>query len=542
MTTPSGPDRKLDTRRSHVSPAYRLRCFVSLVLGLRRHDFRCAAKFIAVEYGHLPFVSRYWQFLKWSLRHMWGVIPDTMPMLRVAPRVSRTPFWLEADNPLENHPWRDDPDARLPESVHTVVIGAGFTGASAAYHWSKRADADRQLVVLEMNEAASAASGRNQGTIVMGRYFTMVRDTVEPHLAKVRSDLTESARRRLAEQFADVYCKAAYRNADLIEQTVRDEGFDVDYARNGWVQERRADQQEALDESVREAARTGNDDWISIDPERVYQESGMRVEAPAGFSQRAGTWHPAKWVWSLLNVALESDNVSLFTRTKVEAVDRQSGDYVVRTSRGTIHAKHVLYAVESFLPKMDARFHNIIEPHQEQLPCGNGAPEKMPCDNSITGKFFFGGRRGDTLFVGSDSTRVPDRLAGCNKPCRFLTKFALSEYKRVYGLFPWRLTHEWSGTVGYTPDEYPLIGRLDDRGKYMIGGMAGSGSGVAFNAARCIVNRILGETSEPDDYPEAYFSPQRLLDPTTHQWPDIGDEPTGELVPGKSLTDGEATL
>ena len=58
----------------------------------------------------------------------------------------------------------------------------------------------------------------------------------------------------------------------------------------------------------------------------------------------------------------------------------------------------------------------------------------------------------------------------------------------------------------------------------MIGGMAGSGSGVAFNAARCIVNRILGITGESDDYPEAYFAPSRLLDPANHDWPEIEEE------------------
>ena len=58
----------------------------------------------------------------------------------------------------------------------------------------------------------------------------------------------------------------------------------------------------------------------------------------------------------------------------------------------------------------------------------------------------------------------------------------------------------------------------------MIGGMAGSGSGVAFNAARCVVNRILGLTDQPDDYPPQYFAPSRLLDPDKHNWPDLDDQ------------------
>lgn len=499
----------------------RLRCAAGLLLGLRRHDLRAARTFVRIQYAGQPLPVRWARFLGWSLRQAWVTIPSAMPGLTLPRRVARTPFWLDAANPLHNHPWAQDPNAALPTEADTVVIGAGFTGASAAYHWAKRAPVDRRLVVLEMGEAASGASGRNQGTIVMGRYFAMVRDTVRPHLDRVRRDLEPAQRQRLAERFADVYCRAAYRNADLIEETVRTEGFDVDYARNGWVQERRADQQRDLAESAAAGQRFGHTDWTAIDPERVRQVSGMRVDQPAGFSRKAGTWHPAKWVWSLLGSALRAGNVAFYSRTKVLSVDDDADGYLVRTDRGVIRARHVLYGVESYLPKIDRRFHDIIEPHQEQLASGRGAPDAMPSDNSITGRFFFGARRGDVLLVGSDSTRVPDRLAGCSRPSRFLTRFALSEYKRLYGHFRFRLTHEWSGTVGYTPDEYPLIGRLDERGKYIIGGMAGSGSGVAFNAARCIVNRILGRTDEPDDYPEAYFAPSRLLDPQSHPWPTI---------------------
>ena len=81
------------------------------------------------------------------------------------------------------------------------------------------------------------------------------------------------------------------------------------------------------------------------------------------------------------------------------------------------------------------------------------------------------------------------------------------------------MTNEWSGTVGYTPDQYPIVGSLDGRGRYIVAGMCGSGSGVSFNGGRCIVNRILGLDDEPDDYPAAYFAPSRLLDTAHHPWP-----------------------
>ncbi|MDA1055280.1 MAG: hypothetical protein O3C40_33080, partial [Planctomycetota bacterium] len=67
----------------------------------------------------------------------------------------------------------------------------------------------------------------------------------------------------------------------------------------------------------------------------------------------------------------------------------------------------------------------------------------------------------------------------------------------------------------------PIVGLMDGHRQYIIGGMAGSGTGVSFNAGRCIVNRILGLTDEADDYPPEYFAPTRLLDPQHHTWPKL---------------------
>ena len=88
------------------------------------------------------------------------------------------------------------------------------------------------------------------------------------------------------------------------------------------------------------------------------------------------------------------------------------------------------------------------------------------------------------------------------------------------------MTNEWSGTVGYTPDQYPIVGTIDKKRQYIIAGMCGSGSGVSFNASRCIVNRILELTDESDDYPAEYFGPSRILDPANHVWPAV-QETTG---------------
>ncbi len=519
----SGPIPNQVSKPTVASFGMRLRVFLRLLCGLRKHDFRAAATWINTMYPGVSPVGRLIKFLRWSLWQMWCEIPDALCTAKFAPIVSRTPIWLAAGNPLENHPWGSRPDAALPKRVHIVVIGAGFTGGALAYHWSRRAasNPDLTMTVLDMGEAASGSSGRNEGLVVMGRYCHMVEQTVLRHLPAVRPNLSEPDRQQLARQFAVAYCKAAYRNGDLIEEAIRREGFDCDYARHGWVQARDADQQAALAESVRTALDTGLTDWTSIPPDEVKLRSGMAVTHNAGYSIAAASFHPAKWVWSLLNSSLRSEKIEFYSRTKVLKVELVGEDYHVHTTRGLIKAHTVVNATESYTPLLHRQFHDRILPTQTQAASGDGGPAAMPPHIGISGTRGFFGKHGDKVMVGSDATRVPDHEAGRIQPSRFITKFLLGEMRRYFGDSRYHITHEWSGTVSYTPDEYPIVGVMDGHRQYIIAGMAGSGTGVAFNAARCVVNRILELIDEPDDYPPEYFAPTRLLDPEHHTWPKL---------------------
>ena len=513
-------DSSRSDRPSPPNVLSRIVVAVSLLTGLRTHDFRAARSFRARMHPHDGLTKRVVNFIGWTLGQMFGAIPDALTTASMSRPVSRTSIWLAAENPLLNHPWATDLDSRLPDEAEIVAIGAGFTGSACAYHWSKQRGGT--MAVLEMNEAASGASGRNEGLVVMGRYFAYVKDTVLKHFNRTRTDLTPAQRDKLASKFASAYVRSASKNGDLIEKTVKEEGFDCDYVREGWVQAQFDDDQPGLQESVRLGLEAGFEDWTTIEPEEVLRFGGMRVGRTAGFSKRTGSWHPAKWVWSLLTTALRADNVALFTRTKVTRVTDEGEHYAVHTNRGTVRARYVINATESYSALLHPQLRNILHPLQTQAAFADGGPESMKADVALQAGFGFFGRVSNGVIFGSDATYVPYRQAGRNQPSRFITKFLIGEMHRYFGRSQVNVTREWSCTAGSTDDEFPVVGLLDGKRQYIIGGMCGSGSAVHFNGARHVVKQILG-LDGPDDYPTEFFSPTRLLDPQNHTWPSIDD-------------------
>lgn len=70
-----------------------------------------------------------------------------------------TPFWRTEPSTLDNH--RSTPN--LPDHTDIVVIGAGYAGASTAYHLLEQCDSSSQpsIVILEARQVCSGATGRN---------------------------------------------------------------------------------------------------------------------------------------------------------------------------------------------------------------------------------------------------------------------------------------------------------------------------------------------------------------------------------------------
>ncbi len=125
-----------------------------------------------------------------------------------------------------------------------------------------------------MGDPADGASGQNAGTVVMGSYYCMVHRSVLTLLRDVKTELTEEPRDRLAPAVAATYRRAAYRNAEMIAETIIREGFHCDYHRNRWIQIRTAGELQVLDASVHLAKTKGLTTGLGILQTRCSKHAG----------------------------------------------------------------------------------------------------------------------------------------------------------------------------------------------------------------------------------------------------------------------------
>src|SRR6201997_4574662 len=104
----------------------------------------------------------------------------------------------------------------LPEVVDVAVIGAGFTGLSAARTLAKRG---AKVAVLESETIGWGASSRNGGMVLTGLKLG------------VNKLISMYGRERTERLYA-----ASLAPIDCVEQTVREEAIDCDFARCGHLE------------------------------------------------------------------------------------------------------------------------------------------------------------------------------------------------------------------------------------------------------------------------------------------------------------------
>jgi len=426
------------------------------------------------------------------------------------------PYWFRGPHALANYQSRPE----LPSSCDTVIIGAGLTGASAAYHLAESSNERGYVIVLDQGDPAGEASGRNGGNFELipensvGVYEGLARERLA-FLRRRYAGLPIEVVQAESERQASLVLGLSLRNRDLLKQIILRERIDCDFTPRGWLHLASTDEEEqGICEEVMLAAQHGQriELWSR---RKIRQELGFDNEFLGRFIPGDGTYHPFKYVCGLLRAALRP-GVELYTRTSVRTVSSETGErHAVLTDRGTIMARCVIVATNAFTSRLFPEL-KAIRPYQSQVQVTELAPDRargrvVTCEH---GPAFFNQPRDAArggyapLLMGGGADR-PMRSPSSRRRSPRVHDELLALRDRYYPELQGRPPScEWIGPMAFTPDQLPAIGFLRP-GIVMAVGY--NGYGGSYTTAAGLAAAHMAVTGQaPDWVPEDVFSPRRL--------------------------------
>ena len=432
--------------------------------------------------------------------------------------ISDQPFWFRAGHPLANY----QSAPTLPETVDVLIIGAGLTGASAAYHLGPAVyDRSLHVAIIDRADPSTEASGRNGGTFELipensvGLYTGLARERLR-FLLRVYPSLPVEVLRAESERQASVVLGMALRNRDRLQQIIHDESIDCDFCPRGWIYLAHSESEEqGLCEEVMLGAQHGQ--RIELWPrQKIFEEFNLRTDFVGRFVPGDGTYHPFKYVCGVISAALKS-GVELYTRVRVKRIRSVSPDrHYVTTDRGRIVARRVIVATNAFtrelLPEMRS-----ISPRQSQIMLTEHALDRARGRTITTeqGPAFFNQPRAEArngrapLLFGGGNDRPMKNPASRRRSLaihNLLLRLRDRHYPELCGQPP---TSEWVGPMAFTPDGLPAVGFVRP-GVILAAGFNGYGGSYTTAAGQASAEMALADEC-PNWTPQDVFSPHRFL-------------------------------
>ncbi len=353
------------------------------------------------------------------------------------------------------------------------VIGAGYTGLSAALHL---AEAGRKVVLLDAQRVGFGASGRNGGQLGSGQ--RMEQDGLEKLLGREDAaklwDLAEEAKdlvKSLIERHKiDCHLKPGILHACFSKGELASE-----HAYAELLQKRYGyDQITALD----------REEFAAICPSPAYIGGTLDMGA--------GHLHPLAYALGLTRAAMAA-GVQIHERTEVHDI-RPGPRVVVRANHGQVEADHVILACNGYLGGLERKVAARVMPINNFIaatkPLGAEAARVLTRDVAVA----------DTKFVINYFRLSHDKRllfgGGESYGYRFPADIAATVRKPMAQIYPHlrdvQIDYTWGGTLGITMKRMPYLARLGAN-ILTASGYSGHGVGTATHAGWLMAQAIAGQ-------------------------------------------------
>lgn len=212
-------------------------------------------------------------------------------------------------------------------SADVVVVGAGYTGLSAALHL---AEAGVRVVVLESGGVGFGASGRNVGLVNAGMWLN-----------------PDAVAERLGPDYGERILALLGGGPDVVFGLIEKFGMDCEPVRTGTLH-LAVGKTGAADIASRHAAWTKRGAPVELlDAEQTARKVGSSRYAAALLDRRAGTIQPLGYVRGLARAALDA-GATICVNSAAIGAERGDGRWVVRTASGSVTADWVIVATNAY--------------------------------------------------------------------------------------------------------------------------------------------------------------------------------------------------
>ena len=372
----------------------------------------------------------------------------------------------------------------LPETVDVVVIGAGFTGLSAARTLARRG---AKVAVLESETIGWGASSRNGGMVLTGMKLG-----VNKLISTYGRELT---RRMYAASLATIDC---------VEQIVREEGIDCDFSRCGHLEV--ACKQSHFNGYTRQAEVIEvefNHKLRVVQRHELSNEIGSSIYYGGMVDEVSAGCNPARYVAGLASAAVKA-GAQIFERARVNAIQRDSrqgeAGWKISTSRGAVWAHQVFVGTSGYTGAATPALQKKLIPIGSFIITTEVLPKALAHELSPRNRMIYDSKNylyyyrltpdGRMLF-GGRAAFFPENDQTIRRSADLLRRGMISVYPQLRDA---RVEYVWGGTLDFAFDIMPHAGQMD--GMYYAVGYAGHGVAMATYQGQKIAEMMAGEKPE----------------------------------------------
>jgi glycine/D-amino acid oxidase-like deaminating enzyme len=354
------------------------------------------------------------------------------------------------------------PPLRADARTQVAIVGAGYTGLSAALHLAEGGTA---VTVLEAHEPGWGAAGRNGGQVNAGLKHEP--DEVERHLGNIFGPRLV----QLAGEAPTFLFRLIARFG--IECEARCEGT----IRAGTQPRHAADLRASAEQWRRRGALL--ELW---DAERAAEETGTGRYAGASFDPRGGSVNPLGLARGLAAAAIAA-GARIHGNSRAQRLERAGGGWRIVTPGGVVHAEKVVLATDGYSDDLWPGLRTSIVPVYSSIIATEPLPAALRSSILPGGGVVYESGAVTTYYRVDRDGRL---LMGGRGAQRRLTERGDYAHLRRYALRLWpslagiQWTHWWNGQFALTPDFYP---RLHAPARNLFIALGYSGRGVALGVA-----------------------------------------------------------